>query len=439
MHCIDTEGPLQESISSTFDRINEIFGINLAPTSSNLLALQNAELPLGGVERDVAKVVSADLLRYHETWGQIDAMLFEIMSSSFRKSYKDSFDGGWIYNWHCLDHVGFKTNPRRRDMGFHNVFDHYREIIELTNSNQDGIHFHHHPISFNQEAHRCATHFFSHRPIIFEILARRIIDRLWFPCAYRPGFHAERPDSHWFLEQYIPFDFANQATDEDYSGQKDLANGRFGDWRGAPKNWTPYHPAHDNYRAVGNCRRWIARCLNIGTRHRLLTEKDVQDAFTQSAHGLPTVLAFTNHDFRDIRTDIAQTYELIRDISKKNSGVSFRFSEARAAMQGALKLVDNNLPFSMDIKKIDNKIQIFSNQNIFGPQPFFAIKTKEGAYYHDNLDFQTPYQEWSYVFDANNFNINAIESIGVGACNAHGMVSVSVLNLVTGQLKSSNH
>ena len=36
-----------------------------------------------------------------------------------------------------------------------------------------------------------------------------------FPRRIVPGFHVIRPDSHWFLEQHIPFDFSNQAVATD--------------------------------------------------------------------------------------------------------------------------------------------------------------------------------------------------------------------------------
>ena len=42
----------------------------------------------------------------------------------------------------------------------------------------------------------------------------RIIDNKWFPVANRAGFHIERPDSHYFLEQYIPFDLSNTNKNE---------------------------------------------------------------------------------------------------------------------------------------------------------------------------------------------------------------------------------
>ena len=48
----------------------------------------------------------------------------------FRNKDKDSFGKNWIFNWHCLDHVGYKNNPRRRDIGYHKIFDHYRKTLK---------------------------------------------------------------------------------------------------------------------------------------------------------------------------------------------------------------------------------------------------------------------------------------------------------------------
>ena len=47
----------------------------------------------------------------------------KIFSKDFRNKDKDSFGKNWIFNWHCLDHVGYKHNPRRRDLGYHKIFD----------------------------------------------------------------------------------------------------------------------------------------------------------------------------------------------------------------------------------------------------------------------------------------------------------------------------
>ena len=56
VHAIDTEGPLYESFTAKFDRINELFNINhIDPTKENLLKLQNGEIDLGGVEKKFKK------------------------------------------------------------------------------------------------------------------------------------------------------------------------------------------------------------------------------------------------------------------------------------------------------------------------------------------------------------------------------------------------
>ena len=61
-----------------------------------------------------------------------------------------------------------------------------------------------------------------------------------------------------------------------------MANGyRFENWEGATKSWSPYHPDYKDYRKKGNCKRWIARCLNIGARLSVLNQKEVNKAFIE--------------------------------------------------------------------------------------------------------------------------------------------------------------
>ena len=73
-------------------------------------------------------------------------------------------------------------------------------------------------MSTYKEAHRCATSYVN-SPELYQILCRRIIEKKWFPSVNRAGFWAERPDSHLFLEQWIPFDISNMSTEN--STEKD--------------------------------------------------------------------------------------------------------------------------------------------------------------------------------------------------------------------------
>lgn len=440
VHCVDTEGPLYESVEATFERLHSIFHLQFEPSAELLRRLQAGTVPLGGLEADVQKVVDPHLLAYNDTWDKVDHMLDELMSDAFRTAVRDSAGAGWVYNWFCVDHVDYESNPRRRDIGFHNVFEHYRRRIQGSDFQRDGVHFHYHPHAFRREAHRCATHWWASSDSLHQILSRRVIDHLWFPAAHRPGFHVIRPDSHWFLEQHIPFDFSNQAmldTSPDAS-QFGLMGGRFGDWRRSPANWAPYHPSVDDYQVAGTCRRWVARCLNVGTRYRLIHERDVRQAFREAAEGKPVVLAITNHDFRNMAPDIKDFRELLCRVAAEFPDTPFLFCEAVAAMRSALQLPSESpCELQLEIERAGDHAHVLtvcSETPTFGPQPWLALKTAAGTYHFDNFDIDRPFHRWQYVFDEETFPLTALSSIGVAANNASGITSVATINPLNGEI-----
>ena len=390
--------------------------------------LQRGELDLNGREEAVALVVAPQLITYNDTWDKIDAMLDRIGDSAFRSALPDTDGRGWVYNWHCLNHVGYTVNPRRRDMGFHNVFDHYKYFIDSTQA-PNGLHWHFHPTHPSLEAHRTGTFFFRDNKI-FEIMARRVIDRGWFPSVNRAGFHVERPDSQWVLEQWIPFDISNQACDRP-GVNDDIADGRFGDWRRAPQDWSIYHPDYDDYQAPGNSRRWIARCLNVGTRYHLLDEGEVRKAFDRARREGPTLIAFTDHDFRDMSKDVDYVRGLLRKVTPDYPDVPFRYCEAREAMNRCLfgectppRAALLSARLEPGPREGAMKLTVEASEPTFGPQPFLAIQTRGGAYYHENLDCQEPFRRWSYVFDWLSLPWDTIEHVAVASNDRRGFPHV---------------
>ncbi len=438
VHCIDTEGPLHESVEATFERLRAIFGLDLEPSADMLRRLQAGEVDLGGQETAVSRVVNPHLLAYNDTWDKVDGLMADCMGAGFRDRARDSDGQGWVYNWFCVDHVDYDANPRRRDIGYHNIFDHYLGLVRDLGASRDGVHFHYHPHNFRREAHRCATHWWTASDSLQQILSRRVIDRQWFPAAHRAGFHVIRPDSHWFLEQFIPFDFSSQATTptEDDRSQSGLEDGRWGDWRRAPATWEPYHPAHDDYQIPGACRRWIARCLNVGTRYRLLGEGDVRQAFLEAQEGRPVVMAFTDHDFRDIRPDVDGVRGLLACVSREFPSVPVKFCEAIDAMRRALGLtlepaceLETSLHALGDSTHV---LEVRSTVPTFGPQPWLALKTVAGSYHYDNFDIDDPFHRWRYVFDEETFPLRALSAIGIAANNSCGVTTVLNLDPASG-------
>lgn len=440
IHCVDTEGPLYESLEETFRRIYELFKIKLEPTEDNLKKIQSRQLDFGDKTDILAEVFSPHNLNYNDTWDKIDNMLSHIMSTDFRNEVLDSFGSGWVYNWHCMDHLGYIYNPRRRDIGVHNVFDHYQKMIKETNSCQDAIHWHFHPMSVYKEAHRCASSYIN-SPHLYEILCRRIIERNWFPVVHRAGFHTERPDSHWFLEQWIPFDASNWAYREEnnvLNQQLDMTGGRHGDWRSAPDDWSVYQPHHDNYQLPGNCRRWICRCLSIMVRGRELTQREFDKAFARADEGKPTIIGITGHDHRGMVPEINFVREKIVKASQKYPEVKFKFSEAVEAFGSVIYAPDEiSDPVELDISLEGNQERLILKVEtvkgkVFGPQPFLAVKTKSGCFIHDNFDFDPSLTKWSYTFDSDSIHADDVSAIGVATNDKFGNTFVKVIDVDRG-------
>jgi hypothetical protein len=428
VHCVDTEGPLSESLEQTFQRLEAMFGLRLEPDPELLARIQRREVDLGGCEEAAARALSPQLLRYNADWAAVAGMLRGFWSPAAQDALRDPEGRPWTTTWFCCDHVGYDANPQGRDIGWHRVFDFYdRALAARETASRDEIEFHFHPPPLNGRANSNATHWFANRPTLFQILARRLIDRLWFPAANRPGFHVTRPDSHWFLEQFIPFDFANQAMDRADGGgeQRDVGGGRFGDWRRAPTGWRPYRPHHDDHQRPGACRRWIFRCLNVGTRFRLLTQADVDAAFVQAAREGEAALAFTNHDFRDVRPDCEATMAMIRRAAAAHPGTRWRHSTAREAARAATGAADAGAAPFLRLAVEGGAVAVAADRPIFGPQPFLAILSDDGRYFHDALDWTLEPGRWSYALDAHTLPPDRVAAVAVGAADAAGRVAAA--------------
>ncbi|MFT3858155.1 MAG: hypothetical protein QM742_11885 [Aquabacterium sp.] len=419
---------MTETLDATFARIRSAFGIELPPSPETLRRLQNREIPLEGREEMVARMVAPHLLAYNTSYERIGAMLEDCLSEAYRRQMVDDFGGGWVYSWHCMDHMGYMHNPRYKDVGYGNVFRFYRQALAQWSQGQDELNWHFHPVSITGHPLHAATSYVNAYPMLTEILCRRILEDRWFPVVNRPGFHSERPDSHAFLEQWIPFDYANQSHEDDVD-QPDLAGGRFGDWRRAPKSWRAYHPHHDDHQLEGACRRIIFRCLNVGTRLRTLNMSHVHEAFTEARQHGVAVLAFANHDYRDIRPDVATVRDMLEKTRALYPDVRIRFSGAEAAARELIGAVDAP-PLKLGITLNGTRLDIGVVQGrVFGPQPYLALQGRDGKVYHDNLDIQEPGLRWSYQLDEQTLPIGALSRVAVASAGRFGGFDVAQLDM----------
>ncbi len=435
VHTIDTEGPLYESIEVKFERLRELFCIDeISPSVFNLERLANGDIDLGDKTKLIQDVLLSHKANTLGSWDQIHEMLSRVCSKTFRNTLPDVDGNGWVYNWYCMDHVGYKVNPRKRDIGHHNIYDNYAALIESQPWSRDALEFHFHPMSTYRDAHRCATHYLRTNDL-YQILSRRIIDRDFFPSGYRAGFQAERPDSHWFLEQFIPFDMSNMATEDttDIDNSVDFKNGRSGNWRKAPSDWRVYHPSHDDYQLEGNCRRLIGRALNVRSRIANMTQNEMDSAFSRAQKGQDTLVGLCSHDWRDLQPEVESIYEMLKLSRQRFPRVDFKYSRADDAFQQQLSESERKQPpLELSLKFHPEKlgddvpfIEVRTVQGkVFGPQPFLAIKTKSQRYIHDNMDFSVESGTWYYAFHPDTLPLSDVEHVGVAANDLLGNTKI---------------
>ena len=427
VHCVDTEGPLDETLRATFDRIAAIYGLDFEPTQESLSMIQAGQgIPSDPkLSNELAEVFSSENLSYNRTLEELDEMNDVLFSDAYRSRFVDDVGEKWRISWFCMDHLFFPSNPRNRHVGLGQIHDYYNRRVAGNPSISDEIQFHFHPRSIANDPIASTTSYGNSYPELLSTLAFRLINFGWFPVAFRPGFHSIRPDSHLFLEQWFPIDFSNQFHEEE-SSQPDLSGGRFGDWRFAPASWRGYHPSLVDYQKPGELRRRTFRCLNLGTRHRLLSKQHVRQAFTEAMELGAAVLAFTDHDFRDIRPDIEKVNSWLDELRSEFPTAEVRFATASEVGRiFAEEQPDIGFSVNLEAKRLEVRLE---GGSPFSHQPFLAIKTTEDTYHSDNFDRSARRGEWHYTFDETTFPLSSVAQIGVAMTGENASVHTVVID-----------
>ncbi len=424
VHCIDTEGPLDESKTATFERLNNIFKIKLEPSLENYNLLLEGKISNSKFSNsDIQKVFNKQTMNYNRNWEEIEKMVKEAISSKFRDQFHDSRGLPWKYSWHVMDHIGFDNdNPRNKPIGIGEVFKRYKSWIKQQNYDYLGWHFH--PIALSQKNYHAATSLLNSTSPLIQSICYRVLEHDWFPAVNRPGFHSIRTDWNLFYEQWMPFEYSNQFTHED-SFQSDMEGGRFGDWRRSPNIWSGYNPDIHDYQIPGQCNRKIFRILNLGTRGRLLKEIHLKEAFTEASKQGHAVIAFADHDWRDIKEDVIRFNDMLNKLKKVFPNVEVYFESSLEAARRNSK-IESYDPISLVGSIYDNKYIVeIKNGQIYSSTPFLSILDCEGNYQTDNFDEIEKGKKWSFFLGDDTLKIDFIKKIGCGAAGKDGSYSTN--------------
>ena len=134
-------------------------------------------------------------------------------------------------------------------------------------------------------------------------------------------------------------------------------------------------------------------------------------------------------------------YKLLLSVAEKYPDVKFQFSGALTAFQNVLAYS----PTEIQKERIEIKAEINErvltvnvvNGSLFGSQPYLALKSPTGTYWHDNFDFGKSGKEFFYTFDRNTITLEVLETIAIAANDKYGNTSIVKMQLTNGLVKSN--
>ncbi len=352
-----------------------------------------------------------------DNWKDTKKLIKKITSSKFRNSFKDSSNKGIIFSWFILTLTGFKTNPFKRPMKYHQTYDFYLKNFKKNFLSQnDGIYWHYHQPAKSGIGNEWSNDWFSSNEYL-NILNRLIVERNFFPNCFRAGGRIEDNNlSHW-LEEFIPFDYSNCSGDinwnrieSDGKKLKDIA-----DWSSASTEWKGYNPDYKNYQKKGNMKRYIFRSVDCNSPVYKIKEKDISNAFNLADQGENAVLSIFEHDRRfSLIQNIDDFIHKLKKISKNFKHIKFYFDNAQNAANKSLNNQIKKAPDFVVEPCEDRRILISSKDEIFGTRPYVCARIQ-------NRIFEVPINKVGYNnWLTSNFDEKSFFDLFVVANNRSG-------------------
>jgi hypothetical protein len=322
------------------------------------------------------------------TWPDVDAAMDKLLDPAFRARRRDPAGGELRIGWFFLTWTGFATNPRSRAFGYHAVRDHYLDRWgELLRTNGDEQHWHYHQPAPSGIGNEWGLDWQASREHD-AIVSRQLLEREWFPTAYRAGGTIMDEVSSRWVDSWFPVDYSNRAP---------LRVPGLVDWSTGVAEWSLYHPSPEDFRVPGAGRRRIARCLDLQTSLHALSESDVVEAFERVRAGRPAILSCFDHDYRDIAGRVDAFRELVASVAGRFDDVDWRYAAPVEAVRGYLD-APPPAPLELDAACDDGTVHIRSSAPLFQSIPWLAVELDSGEVVHVEQDVVRHEQtRWSWT------------------------------------------
>jgi hypothetical protein len=305
----------------------------------------------------------------------------QTMEPSWRGCHIDSFGDSLTLTWFVMSHEMFCHVP---DGSCTMVLDtllkfqhavvqfgdqvawHYHHA-DWTDPNEDGVSHWNQLLTFDRTTYTNGVDV----GIAERMLNHLLIDRGYFPGAFRTGWAWENDAFSRWVEEIIPFDLSADPPHKNTPKRREPLRNQY-EWSRAPKEFRGYHPDAEDYQTPGKMHRWIFRTNDDNKA------PGWQKIFQLARLGKDQMAAITCHSYDNIA--------LLLDTMLPNfmhqallAEVQVKFGTASAA--AAAITGKSSLPAPpLRIDRIGDTLFITSDTLIYQPAPYCAIKTPEGLY-----------------------------------------------------------
>jgi hypothetical protein len=353
---------------------------------------------------------------------------YKVMDPSFRTPLVDSYGQTIKFTWWMMGGNIFRyaTNrnyPVPNIMTLYLMRKYHGEAIKKFG---DEITMHYHTFVWTDydkdgvfwwnQAHK-----FTESQDDFDVtLAQYLLEEYTFPVSFRSGWHYMDNDWQRYLDTLLPFSMHDDWPNVRVTTVEPIDN--VYDWSKSSKEWVPFHPSYDNYQLPGSLRGWNLRSTHIGG----VDSAAMVAIFAKANAGVDQVACLWGHlpevDFPD---NMQKIDRLAHIAALKYPAVKFRYCTAVEAMQRWRGTTDVTPPVvNISERRVGENVTfvITTNEPIFQPQPFVAVKDLYERYSHVAAR-QTGTNEWTTDAVA----ASSLAKVGVAATDTSGNLQTAFL------------
>ena len=263
-------------------------------------------------------------------------------------------------------------------------------------------------------------------------LSQYLLEENTFPVSFRSGWHAMDNDWQRTLDALLPFSMHDDYPAVRTDTTEPIDN--VFDWSKSSKEYVPFHPSLDNYQLSGSCKGYNLRSTYMAS----MDSATMVSIFAKANAGVDQVVCLWAHlPEDDFPANATRINRLAHAAEGKYPSVKFRYCTAVEAMQRWLRTSDATPPtITLSEKRAGNDLTfvVTSNEPLFQPQPFVAVKDVYEKYTRLRTR-QTGTSEWTTI---DPLAAGSIAKVGVAATDTVGNLSTAFLRYLSDDIYVDN-